>query len=187
MCAMTWHMLLSRQAQRQTWVPWSRGCLQNWGQFLVLAIPSMLMMFEWIASEARLPPLPSCCGLLVTAFQALVRQAASRGPGQKRAGGGDAGGAAARPGAQPVGHGRVPGAASRASTCGLALVHLGCVSSFRVPFPLLHVMRLSRACGHAELQRTRFHGSPGAGDRSDHTVRLGSHVVIRALLLQVMS
>lgn len=58
-------------------MPWSRGCLQNWGQFLVLAIPSMLMMFEWIASEARPALLPSCCRLPGMAFQAPARRAAS--------------------------------------------------------------------------------------------------------------
>ncbi|KAK9831407.1 hypothetical protein WJX81_002476 [Elliptochloris bilobata] len=43
--------LLIGKKQRHTWVPWSRGCLRGWGQFLALAIPSCLMMFEWIASE----------------------------------------------------------------------------------------------------------------------------------------
>ena len=57
------------QAQRHTWVPWSRGCLQKWGQFLVLAIPSMLMMFEWVASEARPALLPPCCRLCRSALQ----------------------------------------------------------------------------------------------------------------------
>ena len=52
-------------------MPWSRGCLQSWGQFLVLAIPSMLMMFEWIASEARPAPLPPGAGCLARCSRLL--------------------------------------------------------------------------------------------------------------------
>ncbi len=49
------------QVHRRTWVPWSRACLRGWVQFLALAVPSMLMMFEWIASEVRARPPRACC------------------------------------------------------------------------------------------------------------------------------
>lgn len=58
------------QEQKQSWIPWSYSCLRGWGQFYRLALPSALMMMEWIASEVC--PCPSAI-LTLDPWQAQPR------------------------------------------------------------------------------------------------------------------
>ncbi|KAG8447367.1 hypothetical protein GDO86_014727 [Hymenochirus boettgeri] len=66
-----------RKLHKKTWGGWSRDCLEEWGPFIGLAIPSMLMLcIEWWAFEISIF-LAGSIGVVELGAQAIIYQMAN--------------------------------------------------------------------------------------------------------------